>query len=71
MEQVRRAKSKGPRLDIIEGGQGPSEGSLNAVPAHPRNYSSDLPVSGAWFPGDPVGHRRFLTITDGGKNLEL
>tara|TARA_B100000945_G_scaffold308822_1_gene298967 strand:+ start:3601 stop:4863 length:1263 start_codon:yes stop_codon:yes gene_type:complete len=65
MELVRRAKSKGPRLDIIEGGQGPSEGSVNAVPAHPRDYSTDLPVSGAWFPGDPVGHRRFLTITDG------
>ena len=65
MELVRRAKSKGPRLDIIEGGQGPSEGSVNAVPAHPRDYSTGLPVSGAWFPGDPVGHRRFLTITDG------
>ena len=65
MELVRRAKSKGPRLDIIEGGQSPSEGSVNAVPAHPRDYSTDLPVSGAWFPGDPVGHRRFLTITDG------
>ena len=65
MELVRRAKSKGLRLDIIEGGQSPSEGSVNAVPAHPRDYSTDLPVSGAWFPGDPVGHRRFLTITDG------
>ena len=65
MELVRRAKSKGPRLDIIEGGQSPSEGSVNAVPAHPRDYSTDLPASGAWFPGDPVGHRRFLTITDG------
>ena len=65
MELVRRAKSKGPRLGIIEGGQGPSEGSVNAVPSHPRDYSTDLPVSGAWFPGDPVGRRRFLTITDG------
>ena len=65
MELVRRAKSKGLRLDIIEGGQRPSEGSVNAVPARPWDYSAALPVSGAWFPGDPVGHRRFLTITDG------
>jgi homoserine O-acetyltransferase/O-succinyltransferase len=32
--------------------------------SHPRGYPEGLPVTGAWRPGDPVGERRFLTITD-------
>ncbi len=32
---------------------------------HPRRFPDDLPVSGAWRPGDPVGRRRFVTITEG------
>ena len=35
------------------------------VPVHPRAYSSDLPVTGAWRPGDPPGHRRFLELRGG------
>lgn len=65
MALVRRTKSKGLRLDIIEGGQGSQEAAISDVPAHPRNYALDLPISGAWFPDDPVGHRHFVTITDG------
>jgi hypothetical protein len=65
MALVRRTKSKGLRLDIIEGGQGSQEAAISDIPAHPRNYALGLPVSGAWFPGDPVGHRHFVTITDG------
>ena len=26
-------------------------------------FAADLPVSGAWQPGDPVGDRRFVTVT--------
>jgi homoserine O-acetyltransferase len=29
---------------------------------HPRPFPPDVPVSGAWRPGDPPGDRRFLTI---------
>lgn len=29
---------------------------------HPFAPDGALPVSGAWFPGDPVGHRRFLRL---------
>ncbi len=28
-------------------------------------FPMELPASGAWMPGDPVGHRRFMTVTDG------
>ncbi len=28
-------------------------------------YPGDLPASGAWMPGDPVGRRRFVNITNG------
>lgn len=30
-----------------------------------RRFPRDLPASGALMAGDPVGHRRFMTITDG------
>ncbi len=30
---------------------------------HPRNFSADLPVTGAWRPGDPVGRRQFVEIS--------
>ncbi len=33
-------------------------------PPHPRAFPDALPVSGAWRPGDPVGDRSFVTITD-------
>lgn len=33
---------------------------MTAFSDHPRNYSSDLPASGAWTPGDPAGDRKFL-----------
>ena len=32
------------------------------VPEHPRSFPPDLPASGAWRPGDPVGERQFVTI---------
>ena len=30
-----------------------------------QRFAEDLPASGAWRPGDPVGRRRFMTVTDG------
>ena len=30
-----------------------------------ERFASGLPASGAWRPGDPVGERRFMTVTDG------
>lgn len=39
--------------------------SLTLVPmAQTHEFSDDLPVSGAWRPGDHPGHRQFVTITD-------
>ena len=37
---------------------------MTAEPAPSRAYPDALPVSGAWRPGDPVGNRRFVTVTD-------
>ena len=34
-------------------------------PAHPRRYTADLPVTGAWRPGDPVGARSFVDVAHG------
>lgn len=34
-------------------------------PVHPRAYAGDLPVTGAWRPGDPVGDRRFAPVGGG------
>ncbi|MCB0996020.1 MAG: homoserine O-acetyltransferase [Acidimicrobiales bacterium] len=33
--------------------------SASSLPQHPRGFSSDLPVSGAWRPGMHPGRRRF------------
>ena len=41
----------------------PRPGDRWAPHAHPRCYSPDLPASGAWEPGDPVGERKFLEVT--------
>jgi homoserine O-acetyltransferase len=41
----------------------PRPGDPWAPHAHPRCYSPDLPASGAWRPGDPVGRRQFLDVT--------
>ena len=35
------------------------------LPRHPRAYADDLPASGAWQPGDPVGGRRFVDVAHG------
>ncbi len=43
-------------------GTGADPGDL---PLHPRAYDADLPVSGAWLPGDPVGNRRFVDVAHG------
>ncbi len=37
---------------------------MAAEDPHPRAFPDALPVSGAWRPGDPVGDRSFVTITD-------
>ena len=42
-------------------GDGPSVDQ----PRHPRAYTSDLPVTGAWLPGDPVGNRQFTPVGSG------
>ena len=34
-------------------------------PVHPRAYAAELPVTGAWRPGDPVGDRRFAPVGGG------
>ena len=34
-------------------------------PVHPRAYATNLPVTGAWRPGDPVGDRRFVPVGGG------
>ena len=34
------------------------------VADHPSSGRAALPVTGAWLPGMPAGHRRFLTIAD-------
>ena len=39
-------------------------------PVHPRSYAADLPVTGAWRPGDPVGGRQFTSV-GGGRPLVL
>ncbi len=36
--------------------------SLGYDPA--SRYPAGLPASGAWLPGDPVGERKFVTVTD-------
>ncbi len=43
---------------------------------HPRGYSADLPVTGAWLTGDPPGNRQFFAldrphsfVLEGGKAL--
>ena len=44
-------------------GSPPAEPAESAAPApHPRGYSIDLPVTGAWRPGDPPGNRQFYTL---------
>ena len=35
------------------------------LPVHPRAYTADLPVTGAWRPGDPVGDRLFAPVGGG------
>jgi homoserine O-acetyltransferase len=37
----------------------------------PRRYPPDLPVSGAWRVGDPVGARRFVELTSPGRPFAL
>jgi len=34
-------------------------------PVHPRAYAADLPVTGAWRTGDPVGNRLFAPVGGG------
>jgi homoserine O-acetyltransferase len=35
------------------------------VPERPVDAREALPVTGAWRPGDPVGHRQFAVVADG------
>ena len=35
------------------------------LPVHPRAYTADLPVTGAWRSGDPVGDRLFAPVGGG------
>ncbi len=35
------------------------------LPTHPRLYTTGLPVTGAWSPGDPAGQRLFTSVGDG------
>lgn len=56
-----RKRVPGPSVDR------PNSGRL---PDHPRGYSPDLPVTGAWQPGDPPGCRQFFTL-DRTRSFEL
>jgi len=49
------------KRDVV-GGAGAGPGDL---PRHPRAYADDLPASGAWRSGDPVGDRRFVDVSHG------
>ncbi|MDG2427912.1 MAG: homoserine O-acetyltransferase [Acidimicrobiales bacterium] len=40
------------------------------LPIHPRLYTTGLPATGAWKPGDPVGQRLFTSV-GGGRPLAL
>jgi homoserine O-acetyltransferase len=50
-----------PDLRVVDAGSASIESMPS--PEHPRNFSTDLPVTGAWQPGDPVGHRQFVEIS--------
>ena len=65
MAPAKRKQRETHNLDVIQGGNGAIEAALTEIPHHPKSFSRDLPVSGAWFPGDPVGHRKFINVTDG------
>lgn len=62
---VDSAITKRPVLTAVVGPPA-DDAAATTVPSmpHPKNYSADLPVTGAWQPGDPVGKRKFVTITD-------
>tara|TARA_B100000959_G_scaffold285321_1_gene359723 strand:- start:3140 stop:4396 length:1257 start_codon:yes stop_codon:yes gene_type:complete len=54
--------------DETQSGDGPAGRDLDLPPEallHPRGYSADLPVTGAWQLGDPVGDRRFHSVGHG------
>ena len=42
---------------------------ISDLPQHRRGFGVDLPVTGAWKPGDPVGNRQFATITNDGRGF--
>ena len=65
MAAAKREKRNMHNLDVIQGGNSATEAALAEIPLHPKRFSRDLPVSGAWFPGDPVGRRKFINVTDG------
>ncbi len=60
-----RTRREGPMVDIEAGGAQPDGAAPVALPRHPRRYSADLPVTGAWSPGDPPGARQFVEIAGG------
>ena len=64
MAPAKRKQREAHNLDVIQGGNSATEAALAEIPLHPKSFSRDLPVSGAWFPGDPVGHRKFINVTD-------
>ncbi len=41
---------------------GSHRASVEAAAVHPRNYSPNLTVTGAWRSGDPKGNRQFFTL---------
>ncbi len=60
-----RAVGAGSGDAIMVGGRPDQPRTTAMSPRHPsRRLPDDLPVTGAWQPDDPVGRRRFVTITD-------
>jgi homoserine O-acetyltransferase len=46
----------------VTGDERPGVPGATALPR--RAHASTLPATGAWRPGDPVGHRRFVSLPD-------
>jgi homoserine O-acetyltransferase len=52
-------------LFVFDGSVDPTGGQARDLARHPRGYSNDLPVTGAWIQGDPPGPRQFVEICMG------
>ncbi|GIR37258.1 MAG: hypothetical protein CM15mP49_26430 [Actinomycetota bacterium] len=62
---VSQTKTKGKHnLDVIQGGNGAIEAALTEIPHHPKASRETSQYQEHGF-CDPVGHRKFINVTDG------